>query len=230
MAREPSEPRVEDLLATIRRAIDRDISELDARENPSPPTRAVTSPQNAYAPPPLPPRLRGTVIESNRPDPARFRRNADEAIANLRQRVQLHRHEAPPSQAATLALPMPHGSLHPGPMEAILSGEEPHLDGNGYEHDAYNDPQGAYPEPGEPGYGQQQEAEALLSEESAYAAQASFQALSASFIEQMGGPAQIEAMTREMLRPMLKQWLDENLPGLVEDLVRAEIARVSRRR
>jgi uncharacterized protein len=31
-----------------------------------------------------------------------------------------------------------------------------------------------------------------------------------------------------MLRPMLKQWLEENLPGLVERLVRAEIDRVSR--
>jgi cell pole-organizing protein PopZ len=35
---------------------------------------------------------------------------------------------------------------------------------------------------------------------------------------------------REMLRPMLKGWLDDNLPGLVERLVRAEIERVSRGR
>jgi cell pole-organizing protein PopZ len=32
-----------------------------------------------------------------------------------------------------------------------------------------------------------------------------------------------------MLRPMLKSWLDENLPRLVERLVRAEIERVARR-
>jgi cell pole-organizing protein PopZ len=31
----------------------------------------------------------------------------------------------------------------------------------------------------------------------------------------------------ELLRPMLKTWLDENLPGMVERLVRAEIERVS---
>jgi cell pole-organizing protein PopZ len=31
-----------------------------------------------------------------------------------------------------------------------------------------------------------------------------------------------------MLRPMLKTWLDANLPGLVERLVRAEIQRVAR--
>jgi hypothetical protein len=33
-----------------------------------------------------------------------------------------------------------------------------------------------------------------------------------------------------MLRPMLKQWLDENLPAIVERLVRAEIQRVARGR
>lgn len=38
-----------------------------------------------------------------------------------------------------------------------------------------------------------------------------------------------EAMTREMLQPMLKQWLDANLPALVEKLVREEMERVARR-
>jgi cell pole-organizing protein PopZ len=40
----------------------------------------------------------------------------------------------------------------------------------------------------------------------------------------------LEDVVREMLRPMLKTWLDDNLPGLVERLVRAEIERVSRGR
>ena len=40
----------------------------------------------------------------------------------------------------------------------------------------------------------------------------------------------LEDLVREMLRPMLKTWLDDNLPGLVERLVRAEIERVSRSR
>ena len=40
----------------------------------------------------------------------------------------------------------------------------------------------------------------------------------------------LEDLVREMLRPMLKTWLDDNLPGLVERLVRAEIERVSRGR
>lgn len=40
----------------------------------------------------------------------------------------------------------------------------------------------------------------------------------------------LEDLVREMLRPLLKTWLDDNLPGLVERLVRAEIERVSRGR
>jgi uncharacterized protein len=40
----------------------------------------------------------------------------------------------------------------------------------------------------------------------------------------------LEDLVKEMLRPMLKSWLDDNLPILVERMVRAEIERVSRGR
>jgi cell pole-organizing protein PopZ len=40
-----------------------------------------------------------------------------------------------------------------------------------------------------------------------------------------GGPS-IEDVVREELRPLLKDWLDQHLPGIVERLVRAEIERV----
>jgi uncharacterized protein len=38
----------------------------------------------------------------------------------------------------------------------------------------------------------------------------------------------LEDMVRELIRPMLKTWIDENLPPLVERLVREEIARLVR--
>ena len=38
----------------------------------------------------------------------------------------------------------------------------------------------------------------------------------------------LEDLVKEMLRPMLKTWLDDNLPAMVERMVRAEIERVSR--
>ncbi|MDP5103263.1 MAG: DUF2497 domain-containing protein [Erythrobacter sp.] len=40
------------------------------------------------------------------------------------------------------------------------------------------------------------------------------------------GETSLEGLTRELLRPMLAEWLESNLPGMVEKLVQAEIARI----
>ncbi|MEE4317312.1 DUF2497 domain-containing protein [Erythrobacter dokdonensis] len=40
------------------------------------------------------------------------------------------------------------------------------------------------------------------------------------------GETSLEGLTRELLRPMLAQWLEANLPAMVEKLVQAEIARI----
>jgi len=39
----------------------------------------------------------------------------------------------------------------------------------------------------------------------------------------------LEEMVREMLRPILKQWLDEHLPGIVDEHVKREIHRITGR-
>lgn len=44
------------------------------------------------------------------------------------------------------------------------------------------------------------------------------------------GETSLEGMVRDMLRPMLAQWLDDNLPAMVEELVKAEIARIAGKR
>lgn len=43
-----------------------------------------------------------------------------------------------------------------------------------------------------------------------------------------GGDNTIEGLVREMLKPMIKDWLDENLPGIVEEKVEAEVQRIAR--
>jgi uncharacterized protein len=43
-------------------------------------------------------------------------------------------------------------------------------------------------------------------------------------------PRTLDDIARDLLRPMLTTWLDDNLPQLVERLVRAEIERLSRGR
>ena len=70
------------------------------------------------------------------------------------------------------------------------------------------------------------EDEPLMSPETEEAALAAFRTLSAGLRARSVELA--EAMVRELVRPMLKAWLNENLPGLVERLVRAELNRISR--
>jgi len=41
------------------------------------------------------------------------------------------------------------------------------------------------------------------------------------------GETSLEGLVREMLRPMLAQWLEENLPAIVDRQVQAEIARIA---
>jgi cell pole-organizing protein PopZ len=65
----------------------------------------------------------------------------------------------------------------------------------------------------------------LVSDTASEAIAASFARLAAVPGYDGGSPA-VEDLVRETLRPLLQAWLDENLPALVERLVRAEIARV----
>ena len=66
----------------------------------------------------------------------------------------------------------------------------------------------------------------LLSAEATAAVNSAFGTLAHTVLVQ--NARTLEDLVKEMLRPMLKTWLDDNLPNLVERLVRAEIERVSR--
>jgi len=70
---------------------------------------------------------------------------------------------------------------------------------------------------------------ALVSDHVAAAAAATFGRLTAN----IGMPASdrtLEDVVREMLRPMLQQWLDDNLPAIVQEAVQAEVERIARGR
>jgi cell pole-organizing protein PopZ len=69
----------------------------------------------------------------------------------------------------------------------------------------------------------------LLSESSSEATQAAFNRLAETITRRALGDRPIADITQELLRGMLKQWLDDNLPKIVEQLVREEIERVVRR-
>lgn len=44
------------------------------------------------------------------------------------------------------------------------------------------------------------------------------------------GETSLEGLAREMMRPMLAEWLDKNLPSMVETMVQAEITRIAGKR
>ena len=85
-----------------------------------------------------------------------------------------------------------------------------------------------------PGY------DSLVGDSAAASAASAFAGLAASFKAPETAPATrgadlnfasgstVEGMVAEMLRPMLKDWLDANLPGIVQDQVRKEVERIAR--
>jgi cell pole-organizing protein PopZ len=71
--------------------------------------------------------------------------------------------------------------------------------------------------------------EELVGESTAFAAASHFGNLTASIPLPAQGRT-LEDLTRELLRPLLKAWLDENLPRIVESKVAEEVERISRTR
>jgi cell pole-organizing protein PopZ len=69
----------------------------------------------------------------------------------------------------------------------------------------------------------------MISPETTSVAASSFNRLSEQIFGRESTQRSIDDLARELLHPMLKQWLDQNLPRLVEKLVREEIERVARR-
>jgi cell pole-organizing protein PopZ len=68
--------------------------------------------------------------------------------------------------------------------------------------------------------------EPLLSSTANASAASAFESLSSVVLSR--NPRTLDDLVQDMLRPLLKAWLDENLPPLVEKLVRAEIERIAR--
>ncbi|NJC32749.1 hypothetical protein GGR88_000223 [Sphingomonas jejuensis] len=67
----------------------------------------------------------------------------------------------------------------------------------------------------------------LVSSQAAAASRQSLASLSRLVVKEAGGDVTLEALVRDMLRPMLAEWLDKNLPATVERLVQAEIRRIA---
>ncbi|HEX7850685.1 MAG TPA: DUF2497 domain-containing protein [Sphingomonas sp.] len=85
-------------------------------------------------------------------------------------------------------------------------------------------PVAATPGPAAPG-------EKIISDDAAEASRARLASLSRLVIKpEVAGSDTLEGLVREMLKPMLRDWLDANLPDLVETMVAKEIARITGQR
>ena len=195
------EPSMEEILASIRRIIADEES---------------VKPQTRAAPEPAPGRA-GVGSESSRAsEPA----EPDEIETRPAASVAPETSDPEPEFGASdLAETMPASDAE----EAAFSDIDAHA------NDDFEDAPATLEHASRPAGGHLRTIEApepLLSAEATAAVNSAFGTLAHTVLVQ--NARTLEDLVREMLRPMLKTWLDDNLPNLVERLVRAEIERVSR--
>ncbi len=130
---------------------------------------------------------------------------------------------APPEPVAAAPEPAPQPAPEPEPEEEELELTEK-VETHG-DLDIYSAPAGAP----EPVAAPAPLTAGLVSERAASAAASSFGALSAAILMPKGDRT-LEDVVRELLRPMLQQWLDDNLPTIVQTAVEAEVERIARSR
>lgn len=237
---------MEEILASIRRIIaDDDASKApkppEPAPKPAPPPIAAVPSKPAPPPPPPPPPPRAVAPPPPPPPPPPLPVNKQEDIDAM-----LADLDAPPKIAPK---PMPVPPPAPPPMampapdvldltEAMAAPPPPAsfrtIDGASdvvFTDRAPEPPMRPAPMPmpeprpmaAPPVYDR-----SIISNTTAAAVDSAFNSLAQTVL---GNNARtLEDLVKEMLRPLLKSWLDDNLPGLVERIVRAEIERVSRGR
>jgi len=181
------------------------IRQIISEDNDRPEAKAAAKPPKAAAP----------------PKPAEPQPPAEEPAAEEEEEetmtVQIAPRRAEPVQPAPPIRPsMARSAPKPEAPPARLSAPAP--------RPAEPQPEVTAPAPAAPPASERN----LLSPNADAAVSGAFSALAHTILAQ--NARTLEDLVSEMLRPMLKEWLDDNLPSLVERLVREEIDRVSRGR
>jgi cell pole-organizing protein PopZ len=240
------EPSMEEILASIRRIIADDeakpppaekaagpaaVPEPPKAEKPAPPPArpaamtdippskiAPVAPARAAAPPPPAPPPPAPVASNNQDDIDALLSGLDEATSP---------EEIRPSQPEAEVFELTDEMAVPSvaPPQPSFQRVEPQDDIEFTEsaasrainrQPAYDPP--SFEAPSQP----------ILSQSTVSAVESAFNTLAHTVLS--NNARTLEDLVKEMLRPMLKSWLDDNLPGLVERIVKAEIERVSRGR
>jgi cell pole-organizing protein PopZ len=214
------EPSMEEILASIRRIIADDDSAKPAAAKPAAP--APAPPRPAAMPPrtPVPPSPPPRPAAPPPPPPSLDQQDVDAMMASL---------DAPPGGVAqeseeVLELTEQMAAPHDGeaPVFQTIDGESDVV---------FTDAPPPEPAPRaaeEPRRAPPPSERNLMSAGTAAAVDSAFNTLAHTVRVQ--NARTLEDLVREMLRPLLKSWLDDNLPGMVERIVKVEIERVSRGR
>ena len=236
------EPSMEEILASIRRIIADDEAKPAEKTSPA-------APASSASPAPAPPAAKPAVMTdippsasaAAQPTPARAP-DPPPAVSNSQDDIDamLAGLDAATSEAEVRP-PLPDGEVFeltdemalPDPQPAPFHKVEPDDDLEFSEAVAASAPPRAqqrqpafeppplYESPVAP-------PQQILSRSTVSAVESAFNTLANTVLS--NNARTLEDLVKEMLRPMLKSWLDDNLPGLVERIVKAEIERVSRGR
>jgi uncharacterized protein len=227
------EPSMEEILASIRRIIADDEAKPPAAAAPPAP-----APVKPAAPPPpakpvmndIPPSTLAAAVKAPAPPPAKpasasnSQDDIDAMLAGLDEATSEAeiRPAAPEPEVFELTDEM---ALPAAPPQPAFKKVEPQEDIEFSESakSPFRQPPAFEPPPFESSVQQQ-----ILSRSTVSAVESAFSSLANTVLS--NNARTLEDLVKEMLRPMLKSWLDDNLPGLVERIVKAEIERVSRGR
>ena len=226
------EPSMEEILASIRRIIADDeakpaAAKPEAAVTPPPKPVMKDIPPSALAPPPKPVSAPKPAPAPPPPAPAPVVSNSQDDIDAM-----LASLDAATPEAAIRPAPQPEPDVFeltdemalpdpaPPPPAVSFNKIEPADDIEFSESTRNRQPvhEPAYESPPQP----------ILSRSTVSAVESAFNSLANTVLS--NNARTLEDLVKEMLRPMLKSWLDDNLPGLVERIVKAEIERVSRGR
>jgi hypothetical protein len=205
------EPSMEEILASIRRII------ADDDASKSGPNAAEAPIVESEAVPPLPDFVPAVAAPHAEFAPAPDLIGGADAADQSADVLDL---------SESMAAPMP-TSAAPDPSSGVMPDLEPQFRTFDASSDVGFTGVTEKPAAPDPGHGGDERGQ-LISGETSSAVNSAFSALAQTVLAK--NARTIEDLVREMLRPMLKTWLDDNLPGMVERLVRAEIERVSRGR
>ena len=168
------------------------------------------------------------MSEPNAPEPT-----MEEILASIRRIIS----EDEPPAGAPASAPEPEPELEPELHQDVLELTEPMKEPEPIETIGDLDihsfspptPPPSIPSAPLPPLAPIPEGEHLVGEPAAQSAAFAFGHL-AQHVLMPGDGRTLEDVVRELLRPMLKQWLDTHLPGIVQAHVDEEVARIARRR